>query len=162
MKRIRNRIIKNSLHRNHTIPKYPDITTLSSIAYIFKDTPADQAKHWKSYNANVKISYLTYYTYKRPASVEGDLYKSDLNFWGLPNKTRIRDFISQPFDILINMADTDCDPATCISALSNAKFKISSHMYDTLYDLVIPVNITDHTEITPEIIKALRNLKPIE
>lgn len=55
------------------------------------------------------------------------IWKESLDFFNLPNTSKIHGFIQQPFDLLMNLHPDFCLPLAAISSYSKAKTRIGIH-----------------------------------
>lgn len=80
----------------------------------------------KNANGQFKVNLLVYRKkVKKDESVDYAFYtKNDINFSGSFSKGEIDNFVSFPFDLLVNYYDQGNTDLELISALSKAKFKV--------------------------------------
>ena len=64
----------------------------------------------------------------------------DLDFWGLPKKDKVDEFINIRFEVLFNIALEDNLVLDYITALSQARFKVgSTQIINNYFDLNINI-----------------------
>jgi hypothetical protein len=80
--------------------------------------------------------------------------KKDLNFFSIPETTVVRDFLTKPFDILIDLSLNKTFPLHYMSSLSKAKFKIGTvKNTNSAYDFMIDVQKNKSLDFLVENIK---------
>lgn len=86
----------------------------------------------------------------------------DLSWHGSVEKEEIKDFIHQPFDLLLNYYDTEKAALLLISQLSKASFKVGFKSVDNrLNHFMIDTNAENYMVFVQELFKYLRILKKI-
>jgi hypothetical protein len=86
------------------------------------------------YFSSKKIPDLTY------SKLEYDFFSSkEVNWLGKPGTATVSNFISEEFDLLIDLNIHDHFPLRYIAAMSNATFKVGKYVEDDtdLYDMMI-------------------------
>ena len=75
------------------------------------------------------------------------LHKQNLNFFNLPKKEPLREYLEKEFDIVINLCITNNVYLHYMSAITNAKLKIGPYNpeFQSCYDLMI--NVEDDTDM---------------
>jgi hypothetical protein len=68
--------------------------------------------------------------------------KRDLNWYSKPTESRVKDFMNEEFDIVIDLCMHDCFPLSYIAGLSKAKFKVGRYdeKHSVIYDFMLNVN----------------------
>tara|TARA_B100001057_G_C22865053_1_gene956112 strand:- start:1253 stop:1801 length:549 start_codon:yes stop_codon:yes gene_type:complete len=86
------------------------------------------------------------------ASLNIDYFNSkDCNFLGYPNSDNVNNFISEKFDIIINLSDEENIMYDYIVSHSSARFRIGKSNIN-LYDLVINLKTSQLKEFITEVI----------
>jgi len=88
--------------------------------------------------------------------------RKDLKWNMIPDSLEIRNFIGEPFDILINLNEGNCFPLNYITAVSKAKFRIGRYHKKNLsnFDMLIEAgNSTSLANFIREVDKYLRIIK---
>jgi hypothetical protein len=86
--------------------------------------------------------------------------KSDLTWYGSPNSNNVNKFISQKFDLLIDMSRSSDYVFKYISTLSMAKFKIGGIQYkNDPFDLILLEKSNEATKFISLIINFLSTIK---
>ncbi len=103
------------------------------------------------YNDMLKINIQTDIICYYPGKVLPDEYtairylkcvkKSDLNLWHIPHSPDIDEFISTPYEILIDVNNNNYFPAEYMTVLSNAEFKVGPERspYRDMLDMTIKI-----------------------
>jgi hypothetical protein len=70
--------------------------------------------------------------------------KRDLNWYFKPSTSRVKDFMNEEFDIVIDLCMHDCFPLNYVSGLSKAKFKVGRYgeKNSAIYDFMLNMNTT--------------------
>ena len=124
---VQNKIIHRTIKNNKRTIVFPSINSIKNIGIVGNDDNINGFDFSSNQlTKGVKLNFLTTKIGKRDKAKEDvNIYSSDLNFWGLPQKRIINSFISEPFDVLINIADETERALAYICAASVSKFKIS-------------------------------------
>ena len=86
----------------------------------------------------------------------------DLSWHGTVDKKEVKDFIKEPFDLLINYYDTEKVALLLISHLSKASFKVGFASIDKrLNHFMINTNAENYKVFTSELFKYLKILNKI-
>lgn len=86
----------------------------------------------------------------------------DLSWTGTVDKKEVKDFIAEPFDLLINYYDTEKVPLLLVSHLSKASFKVGFASIDKrLNHFMIETNAENYKIFTDELFKYLKILNKI-
>ena len=82
----------------------------------------------------------------------------DLNYYALSNKAVVKNFISERFDILLDLTDLKIIPLRLILLLSNSPFKIGSYSEEKkpFYDLMIETDPKDYFQYVKHVINYLK------
>lgn len=111
---------------------------------------------------NIKI--LAYY----PKKDEPEFLKSrlgldfftiyDLNYYALPKKAVVKNFITERFDILLDLTEVETIPLRLILFLSNSPFKVGSFSEEKkpFYDLMIETDPKDYLQYVKHVINYLK------
>ncbi len=95
-----------------------------------------------------------------------DYFKlKDLNLFGFPNNTGVRNFINEEFDILLDLSKIDVVPLRFILHYSKSSFKVGNYSLsnESYYDMMIDIDINDYNEYILQIVNYLKMLNnPIE
>ena len=86
----------------------------------------------------------------------------DLKIDGNSNKKEVQDFISYPFDLLINYYEVEKPSLLLISSNSKAKFKIGFASIDKRVNhFIIKLHVNQHKEFVSELFKYLKILNKL-
>ncbi len=86
----------------------------------------------------------------------------DLSWTGTVDKKEVKDFITEPFDLLINYYDTEKDALLLVSNLSKAGFKVGFASIDKrLNHFMIDTNAENYKIFMSELFKYLKILNKI-
>lgn len=86
----------------------------------------------------------------------------DLSWAATFDKSEVKDFIAQKFDLLINYYDTEKSPLLLVSNLSKAKFKVGFSSVDKkLNHFMIETNAENYQVFVDELFKYLKILNKI-
>ena len=89
--------------------------------------------------------------------------RNDLNWAGIPESASVTDFISQPFDMLIDLSLPGYFPIQYISTLSHSVFKIgrfgikNQNCYDLMFELKEEATLGDFIEHLTHYLNLLSN-----
>lgn len=78
--------------------------------------------------------------------------RTDLNWAGIPESSAVKDFIEQPFDMLIDLSLQGHFPVQYITALSRSSFKIgrfgskNQNSYDLMFELKEEASLAEYIE----------------
>lgn len=78
--------------------------------------------------------------------------RNDLNWAGIPESATVNDFISQPFDMLIDLSLPGYFPVQYISTLSHSSFKIgrfgskNQQCYDLMFEMDEQIPLGDYID----------------
>ena len=110
------------------------------------------------------IKILAYY----PNKDDPDFLKSrlgldfftiyDLNYYALPKKAVVKNFISERFDILLDLTEIETIPLRLILLLSKSPFKVGSFSEEkkSFYDLMIETDPKDYLQYVKHVINYLK------
>ncbi len=125
-------------------PVFPNINTVKTVGVIWQPTQKEAFQYLKSYFTREQAIFRGYCVFEEITSPYQDsntLTVKDLDFWGLPKKDKVDDFINIRFEILFNIAFEDNLILDYITALSKAKFKVgSSPKTNNYFDLNINID----------------------
>lgn len=125
-------------------PVFPNINTVYNIGVIWQPTQKEAFQYLKSYFTREHAIFRGFCVFEKitnPHQDSNTLTVQDLNFWGLPKKDKVDDFINIRFEILFNIAHENNLILDYITALSQAKFKIgSSPKKNNYFDLNIKID----------------------
>lgn len=86
----------------------------------------------------------------------------DLSWRGTVDKKEVKNFVAEPFDLLINYYDTEKVPLLLVSHLSKAGFKVGFASIDKrLNHFMIETNAENYKIFTDELFKYLKILNKI-
>lgn len=93
-----------------------------------------------------------------PSLKEEYFCKKDLNFFGIPKKDAVSNFISKDFDFLINLDTKGRIEMQAISTFSEAKTRIGKHLdlFQNAQDFMVKSLAETEEEIFNEIIKYIK------
>ncbi|MDG1237455.1 MAG: hypothetical protein P8N69_00935 [Flavobacteriales bacterium] len=82
----------------------------------------------------------------------------DLNYYSLPKKNVVKKFMSQRFDILLDLTENVTIPLRLVLLLSKSPFKIGSFSEDKkpYYDLMIETDPKDYLQYVKHVINYLK------
>jgi hypothetical protein len=154
----RERTINETIKLNRRTVLFPRLENVHTIGIIDDSSTNIFTDDIKQFNSNVRVTYLFLRDEKRNDNQTSNIiFKSDLDFWGLPKKNNIVEFVNQNFDILINFSSIDNDAATYIYALSKASFKVSYKPNRKINDLIIDLQEDKRYMLVNELIRTLKN-----
>lgn len=146
--KIRNEIGK--LNREHEAVGFEEA---KNIGILYDATDATNFEVVKAYvkslrNRQKDILALGYVDKKELPSNQYAQYGLDfftrkhLNWQRIPNHRIVSNFISEKFDILINLSNNNCFPLRYITALSNARFRVGQFNRRNMmcYEMMIDTN----------------------
>lgn len=158
--KVQRRIIDRTLKNNKRNVIFPNINSIQKVGIVAIEgslNSVDLTSIQLLKNAN--LFSLKFLNKKRTkANVDNNIYKSDLNIWGLPRIRKINEFINEPFDLLINLSGDTNKALTYICAASKSNFKISINSNEKVYDLIIDQKDDKLLDLFTEIEKVLNNL----
>ena len=135
--KMRNAIIDSSLknvRRTIVFPVQEQIKTIGVIT--IQENTAQTIKN--IFGQAVSVDVLKIEPGKRPKeNNDAVLYHSDINWLGLPLKSRTEWFTEKCFDLLIDLNSEKNDTIEYICAKSTAQFKVSMNKKTSVYDLII-------------------------
>lgn len=86
----------------------------------------------------------------------------DIGFSGNFNKTEVQDFISTPFDLLINYYEVNDPALILISTASKAKFKVGfTSADDRINSFMINLHLHQYKEFVAELFKYIKILNKL-
>jgi hypothetical protein len=155
--RIRKRLIERALKKNKREVLFPSFHDVKSIG-IVSDSSINYDFSTNRLTSNCKLTSIVVKSKKRGEIKNSEfIFKDDLNFWGLPKKKFIDNFINKPFDILLDVSCSSHDVINYICAKSPARFKISTKNSSRVFDLIISQKQVDVASLMKEIEQILIN-----
>jgi len=125
-------------------PVFPNINTVKTIGVIWQPTQKEAFQYLKSYFNREQAIFRGFCVFEEITNPQQDsntLTVKDLDFWGLPKKDKVEEFINIRFELLLNIALEDNLVLDYITALSQAKFKVGSSLKTKNYfDLNINID----------------------
>uniref|UniRef100_UPI004049FCC2 DUF6913 domain-containing protein n=1 Tax=Flavobacterium sp. TaxID=239 RepID=UPI004049FCC2 len=168
-------IIKNFFIKRIAFKKLSDYSLevssdkVNTIAVIFNDTNFKEKKALISEierfgidRNNIKI--LVYKTKINKKEVNEDPFVTlkDISFLGDFNKKEVQDFISTPFDLLINYYEINDPALILISTASKAKFKVGFTSADSrINSFMINLHLYQYKEFVAELFKYIKILNKL-
>ncbi len=132
------------ISKTEHIPVFPNIDTVKTVGVIWQPTQKEAFQYLKSYFNREQAIFRGYCVFEEITSPFHDsntLTVKDLDFWGLPKKDKVDEFIHIRFEILFNIAFENNVVLDYITALSQAKFKVgSSSKTNNYFDLNINID----------------------
>jgi hypothetical protein len=124
-------------------PVFPNINTVKTIGVIWQPTQKEAFQYLKSYFNREQVIFRGFCVFEaitNPHQDANTLTVKDLDFWGLPKKEKVDEFINIRFEVLFNIALEENLVLDYITALSQARFKIgSSENVNNHFDLNINI-----------------------
>ena len=110
-------------------PVFPNIDTVKTIGVIWQPTQKNAFQYLKTYFNREQVIFRGFCVFEEitnPHQDSNTLTVKDLDFWGLPKKDKVDEFINIRFELLLNIALENNIILDYITALSQAKFKVGS------------------------------------
>lgn len=129
-------------------PVFPNINTVKTIGVIWQPTQKDAFQYLKSYFNREQVIFRGFCVFEsitNPQQDSNTLTVKDLDFWGLPKKEKVEEFINIRFEVLFNIALDNNLVIDYITALSQARFKVGSSP-DTRNYFDLNINIDENQE----------------
>lgn len=129
-------------------PVFPDIDKVKTIGVIWQPTQKDAFQYLKSYFNREQVIFRGFCVFEsitNPQQDSNTLTVKDLDFWGLPKKEKVEEFINIKFEVLFNIALDNNLVIDYITALSQARFKVGSSP-DTRNYFDLNINIDENQE----------------
>jgi hypothetical protein len=124
-------------------PVFPNINTVKAIGVIWQPTQKEAFQYLKSYFNREQVifrGFCVFETITNPHQDANTLTVQDLDFWGLPKKDKVDEFINIRLEVLFNIALENNLVLDYITALSQARFKVgSSQNVNNYFDLNINI-----------------------
>ncbi len=171
---LRKKILENKLKglSNQTIDvidKHEKIKSIGIISSIAEHNNIVQfcEKLQSSVGKNFNITTFLFCKNKNEAITIDDqnvfgFVKKDINWLGNITNKELKQFIDQPFDLLINFYVNESLELNLVSAKSNANFKVGvAEHHNVNNDLVIAINLDDYLGFEAELTKYLNILNKI-
>ena len=128
---------------NHK-PVFPNINTVKTIGVIWQPTQKEAFQYLKSYFNREQVIFRGFCVFEaitNPHQDSNTLTVKDLDFWGLPKKEKVDEFLKIRFELLLNIAPENNLVLDYVTALSQAKFKVgSSPKTKNYFDLNINID----------------------
>ena len=125
------------------IPVFPNMNTVKTIGVVWQPTQKEAFQYLKSYFNREQVIFRGFCVFEaitNPHQDANTLTVKDLDFWGLPKKDKVDEFINIRFEVLFNIALEDNLVLDYITALSQARFKVgSSENVSNYFDLNINI-----------------------
>jgi len=159
-----NAILNNKMARTKRKTHYTNLDQVKKIGIVWDasktdDFPCLSRFYQKMHDSKTDVKILAYfpgkdlpnqYTAIRYLSV---IKREELNFFYHPVSSESNTFISNPFDVLIDINFKKTSPLLYISSLSNAWFKVGlfesetrNSPFDLMMDLKNPVNLEEYLD----------------
>lgn len=129
-------------------PVFPNINTVKTIGVIWQPTQKDAFQYLKSYFNREQVIFRGFCVFEsitNPQQDSNTLTVKDLDFWGLPKKEKVEEFINIKFEVLFNIALDNNLVIDYITALSQARFKVGSSP-DTNNHFDLNINIDENRD----------------
>ena len=83
---------------------------------------------------------------------------NELNYYGFPNNSIVRNFMNEPFDILIDLTQKRIVPLRLVLLFSKSPFKVGSFSDEKkpFYDLMIETDPSDYKEYVTQVTNYLQ------
>lgn len=127
---------------------FPNIDTARNIGVIWQPTQKEAFQYLKNYFNRKQIIFRGFCVFEEITNPHQDtntLTVKDLDFWGLPKKEKVDEFLSIKFEILLNIAMENNLVLEYLTALSKAQFKVGSSPNKKNY-FDMNINIGENTE----------------
>jgi len=121
--------LDNLISKTNREVVFPNINTAKNIGVIWQPTQKEAFQYLKNYFTREQIicrGFCVFEEITNPHQAANTLTVKDLDFWGLPKKEKVDDFISIKFEILLNIALENNLVLDYLTALSQARFKVGS------------------------------------
>ena len=124
-------------------PVFPNINKVKTIGVIWQPTQKEAFQFMKSFFNREQVIFRGFCVFEaitNPHQDANTLTVKDLDFWGLPKKDKVDEFINIRFEVLFNIALEDNLVLDYITALSQARFKIGcSQNVNNYFDMNINI-----------------------
>lgn len=132
-----NSLVRRKLKKTHRNKKFNNLKNAHKIGIVWDGINIEAFSDISSFyqkmtDSSIQVDVLCYY----PGNILPNEYtavrylscfkKTDLSFFYLPKSVEINDFISTPYEILIDINFTNRFPLYYITSLSKAEFKIGA------------------------------------
>lgn len=156
---VQNKIIHKAVLNNKRTVVFPTIQSVKKIGIVGEEVNLNvEDLNSGQLARHSKFFFLINKKEKRTKGFDDEnIYSSDLNFWGLPVKSKINNFINEPFDLLINLSDDNNVILKYVCAASVSRLKIGLNTNDKIYDVILAGKDIGLEELFNEIEKILNN-----
>ncbi|MGF7138708.1 DUF6913 domain-containing protein [Roseimarinus sediminis] len=161
--RIRQGRIAKALRNNQRTVVFPSSANIRSMGIVC-DLGLKENIAGSALAANATLGYIYFSDEARSGKESEDtIYQSDLNFWRLPDKKLIEDFVSRDFDLLLCLTSQQNEAAAYVCALSQAHFKVNAFPGSKIFDLTIRIEqmnvsaLIDQLTLTIERLNVVNN-----
>ncbi len=110
-------------------PVFPDIGKVKTIGVIWQPTQKEAFQYLKTYFTREQVIFRGFCVFEEITNPHQDTYTltvKDLDFWGLPKRGKVEEFLNIKFEILFSIALSNNLVIDYITALSQARFKVGS------------------------------------
>jgi hypothetical protein len=164
--RLRKEIKKRTRNQNHSV-SIRDANRIGILMTIKDEKQVAEAelfaKTLQTGNKEVKLlGFIFDKTLKIKSSSNMELlYAEDIDWSYVPNKEKIKNFINNEFDILINLCTDLCFPLVYVAGLSNSVFKVAAYnpKQAPFFDLMIETKSKSITSFSKELRYYLDKIK---
>lgn len=151
------RSIKKSVRNNSRSVGFPHAGKIQSIL-IVNESSFENKTLELIFGKELRCETVYFIPEKREKeNEEKNIFKSDLNWWGIPSDKYIKNLLEVPFDLLINNTKSEHGALEYFCARSNAKFKVARKNRYSIYDLIINAPDLDNVSYLKEIQKVITN-----
>ncbi len=138
------RKLASLISKTDHLPVFPNINMVKNVGVIWQPTQKEAFQYLKNYFNREQIIFRGFCVFEaitNPQQDSNTLTVKDLDFWGLPKKEKVDEFINIRFEILLNITLENNLVIDYITALSKAKFKVgSSKKTNNYFDLNINID----------------------
>lgn len=156
--RIRDRIVARAFKKNKRRASFPNPGSIDMVGVIcFENQQVDDVI--KNVFKPFCIEKIMLKNGKRPREDdEMAIYGSDNNFWGLPRKEWLNDFVDRKFSVIIDLTNATNSSVEYICALSKAEFLIGTNPKSKYFDLIINQKFVNSGDLIFEVKNILQKL----
>ncbi len=161
--------IQNALNKANKSKAKNALSQIFNIAIFVDEKTAFNESDFRKLQTSIKLNdaYYNILTYKEKKTSYNEfkgtvVVKNTINWMGNIKSDSVKEFIKQPYDLLIDYTQADTQIKQLIVADINASFKVgNSKKNEKLYDLIIAVNPKEITQFNEELVRYLKILKLI-